>query len=363
MSVYEVGPFHLRVERLVLVHGEKSVPLGPKVVETMLALVERAGEVLSKEVLLARVWPDGFVDESNLAQNIYVLRKTFRSYGADDPIETVPRGGYRLTAAIRRLPEPAAVEATGKQQQRAFRRSAVTIAFGAAVFVAVIAAFVAVPDFGQHSRQTVLSGEGARLYAIGRYYWNLRTADGIRKSMRYFTQAIDSDPDNALGYVGMADANEAMGDYCYGTHRPRDYFARARAYATKALVLDPQSAPAHASLGFEMLHERDYAAALPELRRAMAIDPSYAPAREWYGIALARRDRLGEAQLQLEKAASLDPISTSTTAWLSRVAYRQHRFGDALAYWRETIEMAPDLAKHPHLREHPTWASIEDTVH
>ena len=100
MSVYEFGPFQLDVERLLLSHAGEPVALGPKVVETLLALIEHPREVLAKNSLLDRIWPEGFVEEANLAQNIYVLRKTFRSHWGTDAIETVPRRGYRFTAPV-----------------------------------------------------------------------------------------------------------------------------------------------------------------------------------------------------------------------------------------------------------------------
>jgi DNA-binding winged helix-turn-helix (wHTH) protein len=346
MSVYEVGPFHLRAERLALAHAGRSVGLGPRVVATLLALIERAGEPVAKEALMERVWPDGFVEESNLAQNVHVLRKTFRRYGAPDPIETVPRFGYRLTAPVRRLEEP---ESSTKRTRR------LPYAWAAAALVAAIVAGASMP------RGAALSPDGKRMYAIARYYWNLRTSDGVQKSLGYFERVIDDDPQSPLGYAGMADANLTMGDYCYGVHRPAFYFMRARAYALKALALDDRSVPAHATLGFVMLHERDYSGALAELRRAISLDGTYGPAREWYGIALARRDRLGEARPQLISASLADPLSASTTAWLSRVAYREGRFSDAAAYWQETLDLAPGLANRRHARGHPTSSSIEDT--
>ena len=101
MKVYEVGPFQINAERLSLTCGGRSVALGRKAVETLLALTERPGEALAKDALLDRIWSEGFVEEANLTQNIYVLRKTFRAYGAPDPIETLPRYGYRLRAAVR----------------------------------------------------------------------------------------------------------------------------------------------------------------------------------------------------------------------------------------------------------------------
>ena len=113
MSLYEFGPFQLDAERLLLLDRGEPLPLGPKVVETLLALVEHPGEVLQKSELLNRIWPEGYVDEANLAQNVYVLRKTLRRRWNFEAIETIPRRGYRFNASVSRReplrPEPKVV--------------------------------------------------------------------------------------------------------------------------------------------------------------------------------------------------------------------------------------------------------------
>jgi len=335
MSVYQVGPFHLNAERLTLTHDGKAVALGPKVVETLLALIERAGQDVTKDALLDRVWPEGFVEEANLAQNVYVLRKTFRSYGAHDPIATVPRIGYRLVAPARVVLAP----------MRRGIPSAVRYLGAAAVAAAIVAgSLLAVTghSIAPRHQTPVLSQGGERLYLVGRYYWNLRTRDGVAKSLEYFARVVDSDPDNPLGYAALADANVMMGDYCYGTHRPQVYFARARDYAGKALVLDSNSAQAHAALGFIALHTGDDAEAASELRDAIALEPSYAPAHEWYGIALLRAGNFARGQDQLELASRLDPLSVATTAWLGEAAFADRRFADAISYSRQALELAPE---------------------
>ncbi|MGA8576206.1 MAG: winged helix-turn-helix domain-containing protein, partial [Candidatus Cybelea sp.] len=114
MSLYEFGPFQLDEARLLLLDRGTPTPIGPKVVETLLALIEHPGELFPKADLLARIWPEGYVDEANLAQNVYVLRKTLRRSWDVEAIETIPRRGYRFAAPVRRReepprPEPAAV--------------------------------------------------------------------------------------------------------------------------------------------------------------------------------------------------------------------------------------------------------------
>jgi DNA-binding winged helix-turn-helix (wHTH) protein/Tfp pilus assembly protein PilF len=333
MSVYGIGPFQLNAERLSLVRDGKQVPIGPKVVETLRALVERPHEALTKSALLDRIWPEGFVEEANLAQNVYVLRKTFRKYGCADPIETVPGHGYRFTAPVSRL-----VYASRAQLRP--RRVAAAIA-GVAVIAASLV-LAASNNITQHKTTLgALSENGMRMYEIGRYYWDLRTREGVQKSFLYFSRVIDTDPYDARGYAALADANVTMGDYCFGTHAPAVYFARAREYVKKALTLDLDSAEAHAALGFLALHRRDTAVGLTELQQAIVLDPLYSDAHEWYGIALLRRGQSSEGLRHLKIAADLDPLSVATIAWLGAAAYRDRRFSEAIVYSRQALELSP----------------------
>lgn len=347
MSVYEFGPFLLDSERLLLLDRGEPVALGPKVVETLLALVEHPGEVLTKSALLDRIWPEGYVDEANLAQNVYVLRKTLRSRWEIDAIETIPRRGYRFTREVARredlpLAEPVAAAPVAAVKHRPFwgyaAAASVVVAFAAALFTGALAPHNA-------PARTALSPEGARLYEIGRYYWNMRTPDGMQKSLQYFARVVDADPHNSRGYAALASANALMADYEYGKAAPKTYYARAQAYAHKALAIDPSSGEAYAVLGMigsmKFSTNEQMANALDELERAIALDPGSGPAHEWYGVALLERGRFNDAYYQLRTAADLDPLSVATTAWLSIAAYHEHRYDDAIAYARETLDLSP----------------------
>jgi DNA-binding winged helix-turn-helix (wHTH) protein len=99
---YLFGVFRVDATERVL-FGEKGVvPLTPKAFDTLLVLIKNSGHLLGKEELMAKVWPDSFVEENNLAQNISALRKALG--GEDDGqkyIETVPKRGYRFVADVR----------------------------------------------------------------------------------------------------------------------------------------------------------------------------------------------------------------------------------------------------------------------
>jgi len=101
---YEFGPFRVNVAERVLEKNDELVSLTPKVFETLLVLVEHSGHVLAKDDLISRLWPDTFVEESSLTQNISLLRRALdEAPGAPKYIETIPKRGYRFVADVRRL--------------------------------------------------------------------------------------------------------------------------------------------------------------------------------------------------------------------------------------------------------------------
>jgi DNA-binding winged helix-turn-helix (wHTH) protein len=103
--LYEFGPFSIDTVNRLLLRDGKAVPLKPKVVDTLLMLVENMGRVVEKDELIEKLWPDSFVEEGNLTQNIYVLRKALDSgTESESYIETIPRRGYRFAAPVKEIP-------------------------------------------------------------------------------------------------------------------------------------------------------------------------------------------------------------------------------------------------------------------
>ncbi len=342
MTRYRFGPFRLDREQLMLSAGETPLALGPKVVETLLALVEHPGEVLSKTELLQRVWPEGFVEEANLAQNIYVIRKALRLHWDCDAIETVPRRGYRFVppVGIEHSSAPHVAEPVQVRAASPLRRFAIAASAAAALVVAFAITLAGVAH-AHRAPGGGLSADGARLYSMGRFYWNQRTPDGIRKSLRYFGQVTVTDPKDPRGYAGLAVAYAIEGDYGYGTLSKREAFERAKGYADHALALDPDSAEAHAALGLVEIKEHHATAGQIEYRRAIALDAGYAPAHQWYGMALLREGRGKEAYDELHKAAVLDPESVAATDWLSEAAYMSRRYSEAIRYAQQALDLSP----------------------
>jgi DNA-binding winged helix-turn-helix (wHTH) protein/Tol biopolymer transport system component len=107
-GLFKFGPFILNAATKTIRNGEQNIPMPPKVFDTLLALVERRGEVVTKDQLMQALWPDSFVEESNLTQNVFVLRRALgRAPGDQEYIQTLPKRGYRISVPVEELDAPA----------------------------------------------------------------------------------------------------------------------------------------------------------------------------------------------------------------------------------------------------------------
>jgi len=157
-------------------------------------------------------------------------------------------------------------------------------------------------------------------YLLGRYYWNMRTGEGLAMAGKYFADAIQKDPNFALAYSGQADY------FAYLTvlggpeiMKPRDAMSQARAAASKALQLDDSLAEAHASMG-NILHNYDWnwAAAEKEYKRAIELNPNYAMAHHLYAHLLIETGRTQESLAEAHRALGLYPYSPFVNNGLAR---------------------------------------------
>jgi DNA-binding winged helix-turn-helix (wHTH) protein/TolB-like protein/Tfp pilus assembly protein PilF len=106
LSFYEFGPFRINVTERLLQNGDELVPLSPKVFDTLLILVENHGHVVEKRELMDQLWPDTFVEESSLTQNISLLRRALMNSETDRQyIETIPKRGYRFIGDVNQINE------------------------------------------------------------------------------------------------------------------------------------------------------------------------------------------------------------------------------------------------------------------
>lgn len=182
------------------------------------------------------------------------------------------------------------------------------------------------------------SAEAYQLYLKGRYFWNKRTRDDLKKSIDYFNQAIETDPNYALAFAGMADAYVLFPGYSVSA--PQDSYPKARAAAKRALEIDDTLAEAHAALGLELFaYEWKAAEAIKEFRRAIELNPNYATAHHWYGNqVLLYTGRFDEAIAEMLRAQELDPLSLIVNADVGDTYFYARQYDKAIEQLQKTIE-------------------------
>jgi TolB-like protein/Flp pilus assembly protein TadD len=182
--------------------------------------------------------------------------------------------------------------------------------------------------------------EAHQLYLKGRFFWNKRTGNDLKKSVDYFNQAIAADPKYALAYVGLADAYVVVP--LYGGGAPRDSYPQAKAAAKKALEFDDALGEAYTSLARVLCaYDFDFSQGTREFQRAIELNPNYATAHQWYGSNLLCLGRFNEAIAELKRAIELDPLSLVINTDLGNAYIYARRYDEAIEQLRKTLEMDP----------------------
>jgi DNA-binding winged helix-turn-helix (wHTH) protein/TolB-like protein/Tfp pilus assembly protein PilF len=502
-SMYEFAEFHVdAVKRLLMRRNGETIPLTPKVFDTLLYLVEHQGVVLDKDELMRAIWPDTVVEENNLNQSISVLRRVLgESRGENRYVATVPGRGYRFVADVKTAaaPEPIAeresIDPAFPSHQRTDRhKSHVGFIFLAWIGIVALAFAVyylwptlttvlraptsstPIPSASQvrsiavlpfkplvaDSRdeslemgmadtlnfrmsslrdvtvrpissvrkfssleqdpiaagrelgvESVLDGqmqrwgdrirvtarligvgdgkqlwagqfdekftdifavqdlisekvisalalkltaeerkrltkhytedaEAYRLYVNGRFYWERRTLEGLKKAIEYFGQAIGNDPKYALAYAGLADSYALLGVFHLP---PKEAFPKAKEAALNALRIDDRLAEAHAALGHvKVQYEYDWAGAEKEYNRAIELNPNYVNAHHFYALCLSMMGRFDEGIEEIKRAQELDPFSLFIHANVGNILYHARRYDEAINQLKSVLEMNPNFA-------------------
>jgi eukaryotic-like serine/threonine-protein kinase len=195
----------------------------------------------------------------------------------------------------------------------------------------------------QLAKRYTQNNEAYQLYLEGRYHWNKRTSEGMRKSVESYKQAIDKDSDFALAYVGLADAYATLGSY--HVMQSRDVLPLAREAAAKALSIDEGLAEAHASMGKILTdYYGDWAQAEREFQRAIDLKPNYPNSHHWYSTLLVRLGRFDEAVGEANRALELDYFSPVTGTQVGNVLYLARRYDQAIAALRKPLDLEPNFA-------------------
>lgn len=185
------------------------------------------------------------------------------------------------------------------------------------------------------------NAESYQFYLRGRYYWNKRTAAGLQKAIEEFQQAIDRDPNYALGYVGLADSYLLL-EQVAGIPAA-DTLPKARAAVDRALQIDASLAEVSTSSAQIYQYSWRWPEAENEFNRAISLNPNYPTAHQWFSVYLRTRRRFDEALREIKRAQELDPLSPIISTNAAFVYYLKNDIDAAIQQDKKVIELNPDF--------------------
>jgi DNA-binding winged helix-turn-helix (wHTH) protein len=309
---YLFDGFRLDCERRTLGHDGTMVPLAPKLLDVLVALVEANGRLVTRDELAERVW-GGAVADGSLSQHVFLLRRVLGESSKEHRfVLTVPGRGYRFL-------EPVRIE-------EAERRKPASVASASVGRLLVAERYLPL-----------------RHYCEGAFMVAQRSDSALRAAIDAFESALAADPFYAEAYVGLALAHCMLGEYLFAP--PSQAFPAAKRAALRALQLDRASADAHAVLGeILVFSERDWAGAYRELDLAAQLDPKSQLAhhmRAWVSMWSGNHE---QALLDIESALWVDPASILLSTTLAMVLIHLGEFDRAIAHL--------ESVRH----QQPTWA-------
>jgi TolB-like protein/tetratricopeptide (TPR) repeat protein len=430
-TAYEFGPYRVDPAARTLQRLGELIALPPKAVDVLLELVKQPGTVVAKQDLIERVWPETFVEEANLNQMIFLLRRAFGDGTGGAYITTVPRRGYRFTAEVRRVERPHRIESIAVLPLANLSGDPAQDYFADGITEALITALAKIGTLRVVSRTSVMRYRGTKepigqiaralrvqvvvegsvmksgdrlritaqlihaasdqhlwaetydgavadilgvqsqvardlaaglrgglghndeagltssrkvvpeaysLYLKGRYFARHLTEQAQRRAVGYFRESIQTDPNYAAAYAGLAECFVELA-YFFGME-PKKAFAEAEPAAVKAVELDGSLAEGHAVLSLLLLlNHWDWRAADAESRRAIELAPGDAYVYWKRGVYLRYAGRDDEAVADHCHAESLDPFSVVAMEEVAWALYYARRFDEAARQFRKAVEL------------------------
>jgi TolB-like protein/Flp pilus assembly protein TadD len=191
----------------------------------------------------------------------------------------------------------------------------------------------------QIAKNYTANPEAYQLYLKGRFYWNKRTAENLKKAIAEFKAAEEKDPNYALALVGLADCYALMEQYAGA--KASETLPQAKAFVTRALAIDDSLAEAHISSGFISNHLWDWADAEREYKLGLALNPNYPTGHQWYGLHLKDVGRFDEAATEANRALELDPLSNVIRGSIALLYLEKKDAQRAVEFGLRSIELDP----------------------
>ena len=355
-DVIRFGLFEADLQRRVLTREGMRVKLQNQPFEILALLLQRPGEIVSREEIQQKLWPaDTYVAfEDGLNTAIKKLRLT-PSDSPSNPrfVETVPRRGYRFLAPVTlplsgrltqagetgpgpaeagngmadfiRETQPAATPGQPGMGGRAWSHRYWLLLAGTTSAAVIVSTLLLIAHrrgvAGSEQASSRVNSMAARIrtggspdpraqeeYQQARNYWKLRTAEALTKAVDHYNAAIEADPNFAEAYAGLANCYIVMP--LLSAVASEDAYANARRAADKAVALGDSVAQAHLAVAEVRLYlDWNFPKAEAEFRRAIELDNNYPQVHQWYAEYLSLMSRHPEAINEIQAALRLDPSS------------------------------------------------------
>ena len=300
-EVYAFGEYTLDVGERRLLKSGAVVSLAPKANDVLVALVRRAGTLVTKRELLDLVWGDVMVEEGVLAVYVSALRKVL--VGADEYIETVSRSGYRFRAAVER--KHAHAEALSMKWP-----------------IGVLPANPEVSELIGRGRSHLLSASRAE----------------VPRAVEAFRAAVERDPSYAAAHAGLAVAHCAEAELRIAS--PSRAYADARVAALRALAMEDANADAQVALGTVLfLSDWNWSGARRSLERALELNPDHTEGWLLYGRLLEALGHLPEGLAAKQKALERNPSSAAVHLQIALAYWNQRRHDDMITWATRSLEL------------------------
>jgi len=402
-EILRFGTFELDVRSRELRGGGSRVRLQDQPLEILRVLLERPGEVVTRDELRQRLWPDGTFVDFEHSPNAAIKR--LRAALGDDAgnprfIETVPRRGYRFVGRVPDAPRPAAPgpalprtrlavlpfsnlsDDSGQEYfseglteeliahllEGSTRRDGARVRITARLVEAATETQLWSETFERTttdwlSVQADVAGRVARsllrelvppradvaprdprayqAYLRGRYHWARPGDVGLDEALRWFSEAVADAPDSAAALAALARVQAASAEYYH--ERPRVALSAARESAARALSLDPGLSEAHAVIGDLQMLDGDWAAAESSYAEAISLNPSNCAALRSYGLLLALDSRYAEALAAVDHARDLEPLCLGTNATAAWTRYVVGDYDSAIVQSRTMLALDPEF--------------------
>ena len=297
-EVFRFGEFSLDIAERQLKHGVETLHLSPKALDVLIVLVREHGRLVTKQELLARVWPNVCVDQGILTVHVAALRKVLGHASSAEWIQTVPREGYRFVGDVRRTPGLS------------------------------------------RSGGGIEPNEVQELLYAGRAHLLTGSSSEMPAALAAFDAAVRIDAACASAHAGLALTRCVQGLLRAAPHV--EAYAEGKVAALRALAMDSDSADAQAALGAVLFwSEWDWTAAERSLERALAIEPDHCEALLHYG---ALHDALDHREMGLRfklRALAQAPRSPLALMEIAVSCSLQSRYDEAMEWARKALVIDP----------------------